>query len=326
MNNFAFESINIELTKKCNLVCTHCYASCALHKDQDVVVDLNIYDDFFNRFSAAGGRHVLLTGGEIFLISNLKDVVESAYIAGLNIMLFSNGTIIRGEDYEWIKKHVDLVNISLDGPEEHHDSLRGQKGSYARTLSTLKSFEEMQIRFLLQSTVTPENLAQMEWIYPVCRTYQPLMVRLGHINPVGRGKKVQSKWIGKNLYPELKQIAHKICEEANHFHTRIMTNLVTQEEFKIFYPTIKAAVTPWMTPAGDIHIKYCDGKNSTWKVSNIQKYPEAEQNGKPICELLENKILEIAKGLDYLDLMEVIDQAAEEIEAELHTKQNKEDK
>jgi MoaA/NifB/PqqE/SkfB family radical SAM enzyme len=97
MGQLNYESINIELTKWCNLRCKHCYV--IPQKDQRIM-DKGEYEAFFKRYWLAGGSSVLLTGGEIFTRKDLKDIVKSAYDTNLSVQLFTNGTLVSESDLD----------------------------------------------------------------------------------------------------------------------------------------------------------------------------------------------------------------------------------
>lgn len=56
-----------------------------------------------------------------------------------------------------------------------------------------------------------------------------------------------------------------------------MTNIVTKEEFEIFYPSLSKVITPWMLPNGEIVSCYTNDNIDFWSLSNIDTYPQTSE-------------------------------------------------
>ena len=108
--------VNFDITSKCNLFCEHCYwrKSCNPEKE----LSDGEWNKIFLDFHKKGVKSVMLTGGEP---SMRPEVIRSAYQIFNNLTVVSNGTIPIPEDIQ-----VRLF-ISLDGPAEIHNKIRGRK-------------------------------------------------------------------------------------------------------------------------------------------------------------------------------------------------------
>lgn len=149
-----YESLNVELTKACNLQCKHCYLGDNSQKD---TLEVNDYSKFFRRFYDNGGRGLLFTGGEVFLRDDLEQIVLEAVKNDLQVTIFTNGTLIKEKDISWIKENVSNLFISLDGPAAVHEQLRGVSGCFQETFNALQLLTENKIPVVLQTTVTSEE-------------------------------------------------------------------------------------------------------------------------------------------------------------------------
>lgn len=137
----------IVLTDRCNLHCRHCHVS-----------GRNIPDLTFGEVRTGldalhemGLKNLYIEGGEPFLWRDgnrtLEDVVMLARETGFRyIALYTNGTIP-------LETRADIVFVSLDGPREVHDFIRGK--SYDRILSNIRRSDHRRI--LVNYTVTKMN-------------------------------------------------------------------------------------------------------------------------------------------------------------------------
>ena len=100
----------IEVTRRCNNRCIHCYNNLPMG-DQEALLDELTYDEYcriLDEITEAGCLWLLFTGGEIFLRKDFLDIYMYVKKKGLLITLFTNGTLLTPEiaDYlvQWSKK------------------------------------------------------------------------------------------------------------------------------------------------------------------------------------------------------------------------------
>lgn len=310
MQKLNFPSISIEVTKNCNLACKHCYA-CAKNTVEVSTIQIDALGDFFERFSAAGGRRVLLTGGEIFLVPEWKQIVCAAKKNGLMIDIFSNGTLITRDTANFVSENVNLINISLDGPEQHHDKLRRSPGSFQKTLNGLKLLQEYNAHIAIQCTITPNNIKCTDWLLDILEICKPIFVKLGHVSAMGRGATNQDLMLSDHIC--LKKLAIDYLERLNNFHTQVITNIITQNELKLFYPDFEQVVTPWILPNGNILSCYTDEHQDFWQISDIYNYPTTSQEKINRRQKLVKAAYQKAEAMSNFDLLQILNETAIEI-------------
>ena len=141
------------VTSRCNLRCGHCFYWRDLNKATDDALSL---DEI--RAIARSFEHPLslsLTGGEPFLRSDLKEIIQAFHegCGTREVGIATNGTFetTTVQTVHDILREgflTDLsVQVSLDGLEETHDSIRGIKGSFKKAMNTLKSLAELRKEF-----------------------------------------------------------------------------------------------------------------------------------------------------------------------------------
>lgn len=91
MNNIIFDSIVIEVTRRCNMSCPHCLRGDA----QNVDIDLYILDKFLNNFKDCYIRRIIFTGGEPSLnpeaLQTTLDLVKKYNIITQCFIMITNG-------------------------------------------------------------------------------------------------------------------------------------------------------------------------------------------------------------------------------------------
>ena len=75
---------------------------------------------------------------EPLLYKGLKEIAEHVKDRGLKFYTITNGWQLKKNAPWLVDLPAELVRISLDGPEEVHDEIRGIKGSFARTMEGLR--------------------------------------------------------------------------------------------------------------------------------------------------------------------------------------------
>ncbi len=145
-------SIIIEITKRCNKNCKHCYSKFS-GKNIDMPDDLL---ERLIRFSKKHYKHIFLTGGEPTLDPRVLSVAKNN--PDVVFFIFTNGSTITDS---YAKQLSDLGNvipiIGIDGStESSHDELRG-KGSYKEVMNAIKSLQKHDVSWGCITLVTEDN-------------------------------------------------------------------------------------------------------------------------------------------------------------------------
>jgi len=275
------------------------------------VLDTELLKDFFLRFKNNGGRRILLTGGEVLLCKNIKEIVNHAVDCGLLVDLFTNGTLVDDDMAKFLSEKINLINISLDGPENHHDSCRGKIGSYQNTVRALRLLKNKNARIALQCMVTASNVNDMDWIYGISEICEPILIKFGHVSNMGRGKFTKDLYLQELNF--VKELAQHYLEKYNHFHTRIITNIISKDELKMFYPDFNKMVTPWMFSDGTIRTCYVDDYFTYWELSTLKSYPCTTETQYNRRKLLVKQAYQTAEKKEYFDALQLLSDTAKQI-------------
>jgi len=122
----------IELTNNCNKNCIWCGARAGLNQNLS-------YSDVISSIDKYKPRELAITGGEPLLREDLFQIIDYCKSKNIKVTLCTNGTLITEDIAK--KLNADIINISIDGIETIHDSIRGS-GSFAEVLDGLSNLKK----------------------------------------------------------------------------------------------------------------------------------------------------------------------------------------
>ena len=127
----------LEITGKCQLSCTHCYAESGPRGDSGAMRTpdwLRVVEDV----AELGARGVQFIGGEPTLHPDLPEFVDRALGAGLEVEVFSNLVHVAPLLWETFSRPgVRLATSYYSDRESQHESITRRRGSYARTKANI---------------------------------------------------------------------------------------------------------------------------------------------------------------------------------------------
>lgn len=149
--------LDLEVTRRCNLRCDYCFVGWSRGWVDEMPHEtaLQILKEGRGLFST-----LHLTGGEVFLYKPLLSLINAAFALGYEeVLINTNGTLLRPEVIERLSGYGPKLSlsISLDGPEELHDRVRGP-GRFQEAVGGLRAALDAGLRVTVMTVVTPEVL------------------------------------------------------------------------------------------------------------------------------------------------------------------------
>jgi len=133
------------------------------------------------------------TGGEPFLRQDLFAILDYVRKCGFSTSLMSNGTLIDSDMARRIREvGVSDVQISLDGLETTHESLRG-KGSFKRTLAGIRNLVAQGVEANINLTVSRINMNETGELVRLAEELGVGAIAFSRLVPTGRGKGLSSE-------------------------------------------------------------------------------------------------------------------------------------
>jgi len=182
-------SISWTLTNRCNKKCVYCNLPNINSKELTTKQIFSI----INEVAELGTQRIGFTGGEPLLRKDINEIIDYSKGKGIFIGLVSNGSLVR-KNINKIK-NLDLLQLSIDGPEEINDGQR-YKGSYRDVVSAMEIAKGEIPKIWLTCVLTKNNLNSVDFILDLAEE-QDLKV---FFQPVVDYKNCGME--AKNLFPD----------------------------------------------------------------------------------------------------------------------------
>jgi MoaA/NifB/PqqE/SkfB family radical SAM enzyme len=159
-------SMTFILTHRCNFQCDYCDIPAAAGEEMSAEEFRRAIDELAD----AGMQRASFSGGEALLRRDAIDIIRHAHARGLTTSLNSNAWLAR-DRIDLLAGVLDMLVVSLDGPETVHDLVRRRRGSYERVVATL---EAARTRGLATATITVlsrENLGVVDEVLALARRH-----------------------------------------------------------------------------------------------------------------------------------------------------------
>ena len=157
-------AITMAVTYRCTLRCKYCRIWKKAGEEMSTRQVMAAIDEL----AEAGTCRLGLTGGEPLLRHDIGTIAARAKERGLFTTIFTNGTLVE-QNMDTLKR-VDTVLVSLDGPREIHDKMRG-KGSHVAALAAIEMMTAAGIKVWTNTVVTNKNTHVMDYVLELARTH-----------------------------------------------------------------------------------------------------------------------------------------------------------
>ena len=186
-----FHSLAIEITRRCNLECRHCFLAAGEADPHEL--SLEQIKEIIPQVKGAGGTSVSLGGGEPLLRNDWVQIVRFALSQGLLVAIGSNGTLIDETLARTLAALPIKIQISLDGARSAgHDRIRGA-GSFEAAMEGIHHLISAGKRDDLVVAFTPmrPNIREVP-------AFVDLMLELGvtivQFPPLARSGRARRNW------------------------------------------------------------------------------------------------------------------------------------
>ncbi len=213
-------TIQIHPTLRCNLACLHCYSSSAPHHRD--VLSLDALKAFLVSAYEEGFNAIAVSGGEPFLYRDLEALLAFTREVGYRNTLASNGMLLGSERARRILDYVDLIALSVDGPPDLHDYIRGQKGAFDKMVQGANLLRELQKPFGFIHTVTPQSWESLLWLGTFAEAQGAKLLQLHPLEMHGRAIET----LGESALDDT--LYHQIFILANYLRSKYADRMFVQ--------------------------------------------------------------------------------------------------
>jgi radical SAM protein with 4Fe4S-binding SPASM domain len=181
------------LTRRCNLECAHCYISAGPHETAtDELSTEEVLRIAREILEVNPAPMFILSGGEPLLREDLETIAKFASSRGATVVVGTNGTLLTDERIAGLKSAgVSGVAVSVDSLDpRRHDNFRHGPGALEATTAALARLREHQLDFIIQTTVTRGNRAELERLVAWSEQQGATSFNLYFLVPTGRGARL----------------------------------------------------------------------------------------------------------------------------------------
>jgi radical SAM protein with 4Fe4S-binding SPASM domain len=178
------------LTRRCNLRCTHCYISAGPWETAEAELDGAECRRVVDELVAVNPSPMLiLSGGEPLVREDLPDLVSYASGRGATVVVGTNATALTEGRVQTLKRAgLSGVAVSVDSLEAGvHDVFRGGARALERTVAALEILRASRLDFVIQTTATPANAGEIPALLDWAAEQGAVCFNLYFLVPTGRG-------------------------------------------------------------------------------------------------------------------------------------------
>ncbi len=179
------------LTRRCNLACSHCYISAGSWHESDGELSTDechrVLDDVL---AVNPSLLLILSGGEPLIRDDLEEIAEHAASAGATVVVGTNGIGLTDQRIESLKRAgVRGVAVSIDSLKaSYHDRFRHGAGALEDTLDAVDRLGEHELDFIVQTSLTRGNRAELPRLAAWAAEKGAVSFNLYFLVPTGRGE------------------------------------------------------------------------------------------------------------------------------------------
>jgi radical SAM protein with 4Fe4S-binding SPASM domain len=188
--DFAPHVVAWNLTRRCNLECAHCYIAAGPTERASAELDTATCLRIVAEVLAVNPAPLLiLSGGEPLLRDDLTVIARAAADGGATVVVGTNGTLLTEPRIAaLLDAGVRGVAVSVDSlRSSYHDNFRHGRGSLADTQAALSRLRAQRLDFVLQTTVTKGNRAELARLVEWAAEQGAMAFNCYFLVPTGRG-------------------------------------------------------------------------------------------------------------------------------------------
>ena len=185
------------LTEKCNLKCTHCYqtgkgsSELSFEEIKLTIQEISgLLKTWGDTYGITFSPSVNITGGEPLLRKDLFDIICEFRNAGFDTYLLTNGILIDKEKAaKLLHAGVKGVQISIEGPEQVHNSIRG-KNSFSASMRGVRNLLEADLTVTLNATLSRLNSSYLLETMDLASNLGVHRLGFSRLVPSGKGEQL----------------------------------------------------------------------------------------------------------------------------------------
>lgn len=158
MNRRVPLAVRFQLTNRCTSRCYYCNIWKTPSRELSTSQVFSVLD----QLAGLGTMVISFSGGDVLLREDIGEIINYCKKKNIRPEINSNGCLVPAKIESL--KDLALIKLSLDGPEDVHDVVRGRKGSYREVINAATAAKEKGIRFSFATTLTRYNIDSIDFL------------------------------------------------------------------------------------------------------------------------------------------------------------------
>ncbi len=232
-----------ECTLRCNLNCIHCGSDC---KKDSSIKDMPA-EDFFAAIDQLknsvnpNNTMIVLTGGEALVRKDLEKIGLQLYQRGFPWGIVTNGMLLNKPRLDsLIQSGLRAVTVSLDGMEESHNWLRGNKNSFINAFNAIKLLPGIpELKYDVVTCANQKNFQELNTLKEILIKTGVKEWRIFTVFPIGRASEHKELQLNpaefKGLFDFIKQTRHENKIKLNYGCEGFLGNYESEVRDNFFF-------------------------------------------------------------------------------------------
>jgi len=186
--------VALNLTKRCNLKCAHCYLDATTKagggSDELTTEECSRLIDQIAEVNR--GCLLVITGGEPLTRPDILDIARHAVAGGFMVVFGTNGMLINDRmAKELVEIGVMGVGISIDSLDpQKHDTFRGLPGAWAGAVAGIEACKRNGLQFQVHFSAQPMNYRELPDVVEWAHTLGAKVLNVFFMVCTGRGEEL----------------------------------------------------------------------------------------------------------------------------------------
>lgn len=142
-------AVRVELTNRCPNKCIYCDLKTSPEPSKEEIFRL------IEELKAIGTQKISFSGGEPMLREDIGEIIDFTVANRISAEMNSCGFMVKNRIDKI--KNLDVIKISLDGPENIHSIISGRKDSFSEAISAIEVAKNAGIVVVIVTTLTKYN-------------------------------------------------------------------------------------------------------------------------------------------------------------------------
>ena len=157
--------VSLQVTKLCNLQCSHCFADLSALKE---ITDFTTeqWKEIIDELYTLGTRWVRIQGGEPLIRNDIGELINYIKDKGMVCEMVTNGLFVKKKISSLTR--LDSLCISLDGDRKTNDRMRGE-GVYDKVVESIKLAKSYGMKIRVHGVLTRHSVNSLGHIANLCR-------------------------------------------------------------------------------------------------------------------------------------------------------------